>query len=171
MWYYEEWTMLGVWSPRTEPTQPSAITASGTKRKIRAVREVPENMTGYDLNVLRDWSDAMIVKEAAEKAALCPPDLVDTPCSTPVDPDPDTADEDIIRMTSLEVAHEVERAMRKHAPMHSPHEGWSVIFEELEELREHVRADTGRSAAARKEALQIAAMGIRYALDLCGDAE
>jgi hypothetical protein len=66
MWYYEEKTALGRWSPRTEPGQPSAVTASGNKRNIRAVREVPENMTGYDLNVLRDWSDAMIAKETAE---------------------------------------------------------------------------------------------------------
>lgn len=69
MWYYEEWTALGRWSPRTQETQPSAVTASGTRRKIRAVREVPDNMTGYDLNVLRDWSDAVIAKEAAEAAA------------------------------------------------------------------------------------------------------
>ena len=59
------------------------------------------------------------------------------------------------------------KALGKHAAMNSPHEGWSVILEELEELREHVRGDTGRSADARKEALQVAAMWLRYALDLC----
>ena len=68
-----------------------------------------------------------------------------------------------------EIAAEVRRAEKKHPPMHSPHEGWSVIWEELEELREHVRADTGRSVGARKEALQVAAMGLRYALNLCGE--
>lgn len=62
---------------------------------------------------------------------------------------------------------ELSRAMTKHASMHSPHEGHSVIREELDELWEHVRADTGTGPAARKEALQIAAMGIRYAVDLC----
>lgn len=66
---------------------------------------------------------------------------------------------------------ELLKAMQKHKGMNSPHEGWSVIFEELEELREHVRADTGDGVAARKEAMQVAAMGLRYALDLCGDAE
>ena len=74
---------------------------------------------------------------------------------------------DRIREIAMEIAAEVERAERKHPPMHSPHEGWSVIYEELEELREHVRADTGHSADARKEAIQIAAMGLRYALNLC----
>lgn len=68
---------------------------------------------------------------------------------------------------AAEIAAEVKRAESKHAPMNSPHEGWSVIFEELEELREHVRADTGRSTEARKEAIQVAAMGLRYVLNLC----
>lgn len=72
-----------------------------------------------------------------------------------------------IREIAMEIAGEVEWAERKHGPMHSPHEGWSVIFEELEELRDHVRADTGRSADARREAIQIAAMGLRYVLNLC----
>ena len=67
-----------------------------------------------------------------------------------------------------ELADELDRAMTQHAPMHSPHEGWAVIREELEpELWEHVCRDTGRSAEARHEALQIAAMGLRYVLDLC----
>lgn len=66
---------------------------------------------------------------------------------------------------------ELLAAMTKHAPMHSPHEGHSVIREELEELWEHVRSDTGQSRAARKEAFQVAAMGLRYALDLCSDEQ
>lgn len=74
---------------------------------------------------------------------------------------------DRIRAIALEIAAEVERAERKHRPLNSPHEDWSVIFEELEELREHVRGDTGRSAEARKEAIQVAAMGLRYVLNLC----
>lgn len=72
-----------------------------------------------------------------------------------------------IMRIAIEIADEVERAEKKHAPLNSPHEAWSVIFEELEELREHVRADTGRSADARKEAIQVAAMGLRYVLNLC----
>lgn len=66
-----------------------------------------------------------------------------------------------------ELSEALDAAMTRHAPMHSPHEGHSVIREELDELWEHVRADTGRGADARKEAIQIAAMGLRYALDLC----
>jgi hypothetical protein len=66
-----------------------------------------------------------------------------------------------------ELADEIDRAMTYHATMHSPHEGHSVIREELDELWEHVRADTGRSIEARHEAMQIAAMALRYIFDLC----
>ena len=66
-----------------------------------------------------------------------------------------------------ELREEVGLARAKHAPMHSPHEGWAVIREELDpELWEHVCRDTGRSPEARHEALQVAAMGVRYILDL-----
>lgn len=64
------------------------------------------------------------------------------------------------------VANEVEKAMMKHRPMYSAHEGHSVIREELDELWEEVRADTGTSVDASKEAAQIAAMGIRYLIDV-----
>lgn len=69
-----------------------------------------------------------------------------------------------------ELRIEVGKARQKHAPMNSPHEGWAVIREELDpELWEHVCGDTGRSDEARKEALQVAAMGVRYILDLIDD--
>lgn len=69
-----------------------------------------------------------------------------------------------------ELRDEVGKARSQHAPINSPHEGWAVIREELDpELWEHVCGDTGRSPAARKEALQIAAMGVRYILDLIDD--
>jgi hypothetical protein len=69
-----------------------------------------------------------------------------------------------------ELRQEVADARSLHAPMNSPHEGWAVIREELDpELWEHVCGDTGRSPEARKEALQIAAMGVRYILDLIDD--
>jgi hypothetical protein len=69
-----------------------------------------------------------------------------------------------------ELRIEVSKARSKHAPMNSPHEGWAVILEELTpELWEHVCGDTGRSPEARHEALQVAAMGVRYILDLIDD--
>lgn len=82
--------------------------------------------------------------------------------------------EELIRRIDKELAlirEELFRSMTKHAPMHSPHEGMSVIREELDELWDHVKDDTGRTIAARKEARQVAAMGLRYVLDLCHDAD
>ncbi len=64
------------------------------------------------------------------------------------------------------VRKECERAYAKHAPMHSAHEGHSVIREELDELWDHVKADTGYTADAMDEAVQVAAMGVRYVVDL-----
>lgn len=78
---------------------------------------------------------------------------------------------DRIEALMAEVVAEVRRAEAKHRPIASPHEGYAVILEELDELWEHVRADTGRTPAARKEAIQIAAMGLRYALNVAPAAE
>jgi hypothetical protein len=64
------------------------------------------------------------------------------------------------------VRAELTRADRKHGLMFaSPHEGHSVIDEERDELWEHVKADTGRSSLAGKEACQIAAMAIKYMIN------
>jgi hypothetical protein len=77
--------------------------------------------------------------------------------------------EERIDAVLAEVRAELFKAMTKHpTPFHSPHEGHSVIREELDpELWSHVTGDTGRSPEARKEAIQVAAMGARYVLDLC----
>lgn len=40
LWYYEERSPLGRWTPRTSPEQPTARTISGRLIKIRAVREI-----------------------------------------------------------------------------------------------------------------------------------
>ncbi|MEP1612677.1 MAG: hypothetical protein ABJL72_12245 [Roseobacter sp.] len=70
---------------------------------------------------------------------------------------------------SSDVLREVLRADEKHPPYNGPHEGWAVILEELDELWEHVRADTGRSDKARKEAIQVAATAMRYVLCVCDE--
>lgn len=61
---------------------------------------------------------------------------------------------------------ELERATQRFDSFNSPHEGWAVIHEELDELWGHVRADTGRGEEAMVEALQIATMALRYVYDL-----
>jgi len=64
------------------------------------------------------------------------------------------------------VRAEIERAVKKHGPMHSPHEGYAVIKEEVDELWDDVKRDLGRTDGALTEAMQIAAMGVRYVCDL-----
>lgn len=64
-----------------------------------------------------------------------------------------------------EVAAELHRANEKHGALFaSPHEGYSVILEELDELWEHVKDNTSRTDEARAEAIQVAAMALKYAL-------
>jgi hypothetical protein len=71
-----------------------------------------------------------------------------------------------LQMILNDIHAEIIKARKKHAPMHSPHEGCSVIREEFEELWEHVRADTGQTPEAREEAIQLAAMAVMYVLEL-----
>ncbi len=66
-----------------------------------------------------------------------------------------------------EVRIELRRAESKHAPMHSAHEGFAVILEELEELKAEVFKKRPDVKRMRKEALQIAAMGLRFIQDVC----
>lgn len=65
-----------------------------------------------------------------------------------------------------EVYRETRKAVSKHGPMHSGHEGYAVIKEELDELWDEVKADRFKQASARAEAIQVAAMAVRYVLDL-----
>lgn len=61
-----------------------------------------------------------------------------------------------------EVRAEVESAIKKHGGLASAHEGHSVIREELDELWDEVRADRGYQKSAMEEAIQVAAMGVKY---------
>lgn len=70
-----------------------------------------------------------------------------------------------------EADEELARARAKHAAMHSAHEGYAVILEELDELWEEVRAQKQDKAAMRKEALQVAAMALRFVEDICDARE
>lgn len=66
-----------------------------------------------------------------------------------------------------DVREEVLSAMTRFDPFNSPHEGKSVIEEELDELWLEVKANQGRTHSAEDEARQIAAMAVRYIIDLC----
>ena len=63
-------------------------------------------------------------------------------------------------MEVLEVATEYNRARRLHAPMHSVHEGYAVLKEEVDELWDEIKRNDLH--AARKEAVQVAAMALAF---------
>ena len=73
-----------------------------------------------------------------------------------------------VDLTAEAVVFELRQALDRFPRFNSPHEGWAVIREELDELWEHVKANTGQGLDARREAIQIAAMAMRYALE-CPD--
>jgi hypothetical protein len=64
---------------------------------------------------------------------------------------------------------ELLRAEAAYPPMHSAHEGLAVIMEEFEELKALVWAKQSRHdrKAMRREAIQIAAMSLRFIKDVC----
>lgn len=65
-----------------------------------------------------------------------------------------------------EVIDELARARRGHHDMASFHEGWAVIYEELDELWDEVKAKEFSRDGLRKEAVQTAAMAVRFVEDL-----
>ena len=67
------------------------------------------------------------------------------------------------------VYQELLRARKMHAPMRGPHEGYAVLLEEVDELWSEVKAKTFDKAAARKEALQVAAMALAFAVEVCDE--
>jgi hypothetical protein len=72
----------------------------------------------------------------------------------------------------IEVRNELYRACAMFPAFNSGHEGYAVILEELDELwtevKDNKRPDAKRVPAMRKEATQVAAMAIRFMLDVCG---
>ena len=73
----------------------------------------------------------------------------------------------------LAVVQELKRASRLHRPMASPHEAYAILQEEAEEFWDeirtckHWRTDAEARDRMRKEATQIAAMAMRFILDIC----
>lgn len=75
----------------------------------------------------------------------------------------DLRDDDIARiMRAVEI--ELRRASSKFSAFSSAHEGYAILKEEVDELWDDVKAN--RLEAARKEAVQVAAMAMRFLLDV-----
>ena len=63
--------------------------------------------------------------------------------------------------------NELLRATRLHGPMRGTHEGYAVILEEVDELWDEVKKKHPDKAMLREEAIQVAAMALRFVVDVC----
>lgn len=79
-------------------------------------------------------------------------------------------DFDRVDAVTTEVLHEVMRAMGKFPPFNSAHEGYAVLLEEVDELWDEVKKNqkVRDRSKMRLEALQCAAMAVRFVLDIDG---
>lgn len=77
----------------------------------------------------------------------------------------------------LAIGESYKKARLKHAPMHSPHEGYAILLEEVDELWDEVKRwqppaslppqeYAARMAAMRKEALHVAAMALAFLIEV-----
>ena len=70
----------------------------------------------------------------------------------------------------LKAGDELLKASAKFGPFASAHEGFAVLLEEVDELWDAVKikqSDPTRVDKMRAEAIQVAAMALRFLVDLC----
>lgn len=65
------------------------------------------------------------------------------------------------------VKDELDRATEVHGAFNSAHEGYAVLLEEVEELWDDIKKGNGTTHRGASEAVQTAAMAIRYLMDIC----
>lgn len=68
-----------------------------------------------------------------------------------------------------EISSELERARFTYSDFHSSHEGYATILEELDEMWEEIKKKPHKRSKQkmRKEAIQVAAMSVRFICDIC----
>lgn len=67
------------------------------------------------------------------------------------------------------VAMELDDACRLHKPLNSAHEGYAVLKEEVDELWDEVKKKQSQRDVGKltREASQVAAMALRFMMDVC----
>ena len=65
------------------------------------------------------------------------------------------------------VLDEYHRAAEHFTGFRSDHEGYAVILEEMDELWEEIKRNPRYKEKVRDEAIQVAAMALRFLVDLC----
>ena len=73
----------------------------------------------------------------------------------------------------LDVLRELSSATSKFGKFNSCHEGAAVFLEEVDELWDHVKVKQSQRdiPAMRKEAVQCAAMAVRFGVDCCNEVD
>lgn len=68
-----------------------------------------------------------------------------------------------------EVEREIDRAGTAYPPFNSAHEGFAILLEEVDELWDLVKVKQSKRdiEAMKAEAIQIAAMAVRFIEDCC----
>lgn len=74
-------------------------------------------------------------------------------------------------MTLALVQNEVDKATANWPPFNSAHEAFAVLKEEVDELWDHVKTNQNHRdlEAMHKEAVQVAAMAVRFASEVCDE--
>ena len=81
----------------------------------------------------------------------------------------DNDDADLLTQRGVLVSRvldELERAQRLFPPFHSVYEGQAVIFRELDALWDCIKSKDKTWPDMEKEAIQLAAMALRFVIDL-----
>ena len=73
----------------------------------------------------------------------------------------------VLAAVLTDVVNELDKATKTHGSFASAHEGWAVLKEEVDELWDEVKRRVKDPVAMRKEAIQVAAMGLRFVFDVC----
>lgn len=65
-----------------------------------------------------------------------------------------------------EIRAELKSATKRFGKFNSTHEGYGVIKEEFDELWDEIKKNSSKDIMS-KEAIQLAAMSLRFLIDLC----
>lgn len=82
-----------------------------------------------------------------------------------------TSNERAVSQLIQDVGFELDQAIRNWPPFNSAHEGYAVLAEEMDELWDHVKTNQRKRDLPKmqQEAIQVAAMAIRFALEVCSE--
>lgn len=72
------------------------------------------------------------------------------------------------RQCAIDIVEEIVRARKTHGPIASAHEGYAIMLEELDEVKEHVwmKQKLRDQGKMRKELVQLAAMAVAMIVEI-----